>query len=94
MDGDGKMAAKDLGHESQQLGQISQNKSKSDTYHWVYVTKQEQDIEVQVTPSGHGHFTIDTPWYRAQIRTYNLLETVVRFCQTMYGPGTLTVVLT
>ncbi|MHA2405500.1 MAG: hypothetical protein ACXADB_03440 [Candidatus Hermodarchaeia archaeon] len=87
------MAAKNLGHESQQLGQISQDKSESDPYHWVYVTNQEQDIEVQVTPTGHGHFTIDTQWYRAQIRTYDLLDTVVRFCQTMYGLGTLIVVL-
>ena len=93
MDGDGKMATKDMRHEPQQVGQSAQEKTKINAYQWVYVTKQEQDIEVQVTPAGHGHFTIDTPWYRAQIRTYDLLETVVRFCLTMYGPGTLTVVL-
>jgi hypothetical protein len=88
-----KMAIKDVGQESQQLDPISQEKSEECVYHWVYVTLQGRDIEVQVTPAGHGNYTVDTPWYRAQIRTYEIVETVVRFCQKMYGPGTLTVIL-
>jgi hypothetical protein len=88
-----KMATKDVGHEPQQLSQLAQEGVERIVYHWVYVTQQGQDIDVQVTPAGQGLFTIDTPWYRAQVRTYDLLDTVVRFCQTMYGSGTLTVII-
>ncbi len=87
------MATKDVGHEPQQMRHSSKDETESEVYHWVYESLQGQDIEVQVTPTGHGLYTIDTPWYRAQIRTYDLLDTVVRFCLTMYGAGTLTVML-
>ena len=87
------MATKDVGHEPQQINQLPQDKIEGVTYHWVYVTQQGQDIDIQVTPAGHGLYTIDTPWYRAQIRTYDLIDTVVRFCQAMYGAGIITVVL-
>lgn len=88
-----KMATKDMIQKPQEMDKISQNQIEGITYHWVYVTLQGQDIDIQVTPAGHGYFTIDTPWYRAQIQTYDLLETVVRFCQKMYGAGTLTLIL-
>ena len=93
MDGDGKLATKDMIQKQQDADQIPQEQIEGITYHWVYVTLQGQDIEVQVTPAGHEYFTVETPWYRAQIQTYDLLETVVRFCQKMYGAGTLTLIL-
>ena len=83
------MASKDVGQE-QQLDYVPMNVNEEISYHWVYETFQGQDVEIQVVPSGYGRFTIDTPWYRAQVRTLDLLDTVVRFCQTMYGPGKLT----
>jgi len=86
------MASKDVGQEQQlDYGPLGTNGGNS--YHWVYETLQGQDVEIQVVPSGYGRFTIDTPWYRAQVRTLDLLDTVVRFCQTMYGSGKLTLVI-
>lgn len=93
LDGDGKMATKDLGHEPQQLTQIPQDGKEQIVYNWVYATEKGNDIDVQVTVVGQELFTIDTPWYRAQVRTYDLLDTVVRFCQSMYGSGILTVII-
>ncbi|MFX1565434.1 MAG: hypothetical protein ACFFCH_05535 [Promethearchaeota archaeon] len=87
------MATKDMGHEPQQITQFPQDEEEQVIYQWVYVTHQGQDIDVQVTPADQQLFTIDTPWYRAQVRTYDLLDSVVRFCQAMYGSGTLNVII-
>ncbi len=87
------MVAKDVGQNSQQIGLVPQERTEQCSYHWMYETAQDQDIEVQVTAVGQGLFTIDTLWYRTQVRTYDLLDTVVRFCQNMYGPGKLTIIM-
>jgi hypothetical protein len=86
------MASKDVGQE-QQLDYMPTDGKEPIVYQWVYVTMQGQDVEIQVFPSGYGRFTIDTPWYRAQVRTLDLVDTVIRFCQAMYGAGKLTLVI-
>ncbi|MFX1319821.1 MAG: hypothetical protein ACFE9D_01930 [Promethearchaeota archaeon] len=86
------MASKDVGQE-QQLDYVPTDGKEGVRYSWVYETLQGQDVEIQVVSSGYGRFTIDTPWYRAQVRTLDLLDTVVHFCLTMYGAGKLILVL-
>ncbi len=72
---------------------IGDNKSftGNPVYHWVYETPQGQDIDILVTPTGLGRYSIETPWYRAQMKTYDILDTAVRFCRATYGEGKLIV---
>lgn len=87
------MATKDLAQDRQQVNHIAQEGEDRPTYHWVYETPHGQDIDIQITLEGYCIYTIETPWYRAQVRTYDVIDTVVRFCQAMYGAGKLAVIL-
>lgn len=75
------------------MSYIAKEERGGTTFQLVYETAQGTDVEVQVTPAGSHLYTIETPWYQAQVRTYDLLDTVVRFCKAIYGEGILTVVL-
>lgn len=88
-----KMTLKDMEREPHQIGHSSQKREEGDTDHWVYTTIQGHDIDVTVALEGYDHYTITTPWYRAQVRTYDLLDTVVQFCNALYGSGTLTILV-
>ena len=89
-----KMSSKDLEGEPQPIRYLSQDGEEGQGYHWVYATRQGHDIDVHVIPTEHDLYTIATPWYQAQVRTYDLLDTVVRFCQGVYGAGILTITIT
>lgn len=80
--------------ESHLLTPTSPEAKQEDTYHWIFATHQGDDIDIQVTPAENHLYTLITPWYRVQVRTYDLLETTVLICQSLYGAGTLTIDLT
>jgi hypothetical protein len=87
------MSKKDSGQERKKLSYVAKEERGGTPYQLVYETAQGTDVEVQIIPAGSYLYTIETSWYRAQVRTYDLLDTIVRFCKSIYGEGTLTVVL-
>jgi hypothetical protein len=88
------MASKEMERKPNPVTPMFPKAQPEAAYHWVYTTHQGHDIDVQVTPAEQHLYTLTTPWYHVQVRTYDLLETVVLICQSLYGAGTLTIDIT
>lgn len=87
------MEKKTLGRDWKKATKLSTRNQDTTQCQFIYESTQGHDIEIKVLRAGPDTYAIETAWYGMLVKTYDMLDTLVLFCQKLFGEGKLTIVL-